>query len=142
MKSMLKVRTSFVTQGNLDSLIKAEWLPLFIIRNIQNSTLIGNYDGTPVHLYWLAPHPELYHQWRDGEITFDEYADIYADDIMSSVRFPSLLERLEILRSTACAKGVVLMGYGEDVNSCHRGVLAKMLNDSKLLAHPIKEFII
>lgn len=142
MKSDLKIRTAYVSAGNLEALIQAEWLPVFIIRSIKNSPLIGKYHGTPVHLYWLAPHPEVFHLYRDKKIDFDEYADIYADDILRSVKFPRLIETLEILRTASSAKGIVLMGYGEDMNKCHRSILAQILNESGLLEHPIKEFVI
>lgn len=142
MKSQLKIRTSYVSAGNLEALIAEDWLPVFIIRNIKNSSLIGKWHGTPVHLFWLAPHPEIFHLYRDGKIDFDEYADIYADDIMSSVKFPRLIETLEILRNTSGAKGIVFMGYGQDLEKCHRKILAQLLNQSNLLEFPIKEFII
>lgn len=141
-KSNLKIRTSFVTQGNMEALTKSEWLPVFIIRSIKNSQIIGKYDGTPIHLYWLAPRPQLFHRWRDKEISFEEYSKQYSKDIQDSVGFSSLISRLEILRQTSGAKGIVLMGYGEDVNNCHRGILAKMINESGILEEPIKEFII
>lgn len=141
-KHGLKVRTCFVSAGNLEALVKAEWLPVFIIRSIHTNPLIARWAGTPVHMYWLAPKSDLFHSYRDGRLDWDDYADIYADDILSSNRLESLIEKLEILRSTAGAKGIVLMGYGSDPERCHRGVLAKIINQADILIEPIKELVI
>lgn len=141
-KHGLKIRTSFVSPLTLKALVENEWLPIFIIRHIDNNTLISKYAGTPVHLFWLAPNSDLFHSWRDGVLDWEDYADLYADDILSTVRMKDLIERLEILRSTSGAKGVVLMGYGENMNTCHRSVLAKLINQSDLLLDPVKEIVV
>lgn len=141
-KSGLKIRTSFVSPANLEALTQANWLPILIIRSINKNPLIAKYSGTPIHMYWLAPHPDLFHSWRDGHLDWDDYADLYADDVLATTKFESLLSRLEILRSTSGAKGIVFLGYGSDPERCHRSILAYLLNQSGLLLEKVKELVV
>lgn len=142
MKSKLLIRTGCVNPQTMDALPKAGWLPIFILRTIYNSNLIGKYTGTPVHMFWLAPHPETYHLWRDGKVNWETYSRMYENEILKGVRFESLIERLEILASAAGAKGVVLMGYEQDVRRCHRSVLSRLLNSSGILEERVKEILV
>lgn len=142
MKSSLKIRTSFVSPLNLETLTKEGWLPIFILRSIQNSTLIGKYSGTPVHFYWLAPKPNLFHEWRDGKIDFDKYSERYSKEILENIRFDSLISRMEILCSTSGAKGIVMLGYGSDYKNCHRSILSQLLNSTGLLEDRVIELVV
>lgn len=142
MKSNLLIRTGCVNLQNMKVFPEAGWLPVFIIRSIHNSNLIGKYSNTAVHMYWLAPHPETFHLWRDGKIDWNTYSRMYENDVLKSVKFDSLIKRLEILVDTSGARGVVLMGYGEDPKLCHRSILSRLLNSSGLLEERVKELIV
>lgn len=142
MKSKLLIRTGCVTPQTMQAFPEAGWLPVFILRTIYNSSLIGGYTGSPVHMYWLAPHPETYHLWRDGKVDWETYARMYENEILRGVKFDSLIERLEVLVNASGAKGVVLMGYGQDPKKCHRSVLSRLLNSSGLLEERVKELLV
>lgn len=138
MKSGLKIYTSYVTQKNVESAIRQEILPIFIIRNIRNSEVIGKYSGTAVHFFQLAPSDMLFRNKRDGKIDMYDYKKLYTIE-MSSVNFQDTIERLEFLASICNTDRVVLMGYGRDRETCHRSALADILNLSGILENSVDE---
>ena len=73
MKTDLKIYTSFVSPLTLPMFTENGLLPIFIIRNISNSKLIGKYSRTKVHCKFLAPSTELFRLRRDNKITNEEY---------------------------------------------------------------------
>lgn len=142
MNPNLKVRTSFVSPDNMEILVREGWLPVFIIRNIQNSTLIGKYSRSSVHYFWLAPSSTLFHRWRDGEISLEDYHKYYLAEVVNNISVEETLEKFDILLRASGAKGIVMMGYGEDSKKCHRSTLAKLINSLGYLNEPIKELVI
>lgn len=141
MKSDLKISTSFVSPLTLPIFISMDLLPIFIIRNIKTSDLIGCYSDTSVHCKILSPSTELFRKKRDKKITLEEFHKGYAKEI-SEVDLEQVLREWEILSSCSHAKGLILLGYGSSYESCHRSTLTKILNNSELLVNPIKEFIL
>lgn len=138
MKSGLRIFTSYVSQNNVASAIRQEILPVFIIRNIKNSEVIGKYSGTAVHFFQLSPSDMLFRNKRDGKISMEDYKKLYTIE-MSEVSFQDIIERLEFLASICNTNRVVLMGYGHNKDNCHRSVLAEILNNSGLLEQPVEE---
>lgn len=141
MKSELKVYTSFVSPLSLPEFIDKGLLPIFIVRSIGNSELIGKYNGSPVHFRHLAPSVDLFRKKRDRLITLDEFKKSYAIEV-SKVPLDRVLEDLESLVEISGASGVVLLGYGSSRENCHREVLANILNESGLLGNRVKEILL
>lgn len=142
MKSELKINTSFVSPATLEKFRSNNILPIFIVRNIENSELIGQYSGSPVHLKELSPSNELFRKKRDKALSIDEFKKLYAIEITERVDLKRIIDKLESLVELSGARSVVLLGYGSDYDSCHRSVLAKILNGSGLLEKPVKELVV
>lgn len=142
MKSELKINTSFVSPATLERFMSNNILPIFIVRNIENSELIGQYSGSPVHLKELSPSNELFRKKRDKVLSIDEFKKLYAIEITERVDLKKIIDKLESLVELSGARSVVLLGYGSDYDSCHRSVLAKILNGSGLLEKPVKELVV
>lgn len=142
MKSELKINTSFVSPATLERFRSNNILPIFIVRNIENSELIGQYSGSPVHLKELSPSNELFRKKRDKALSIDEFKKLYAIEITERVDLKRIINKLESLVELSGARSIVLLGYGSDYDSCHRSVLAKILNGSGLLEKPVKELVV
>jgi len=142
MKSELKINTSFVSPATLERFRSNNILPIFIVRNIENSELIGQYSGSPVHLRELSPSNELFRKKRDKALSIDEFKKLYAIEITERVDLKRIIDKLESLVELSGARSIVLLGYGSDYDSCHRSVLAKILNGSGLLEKPVKELVV
>ena len=141
MKSKLHIYTSYVSPMTLDVFVKNNILPIFIIRSIHNSQLIGKYSDTLIHFKDLAPSGELYRARRDGLIGDLEFNKKYVIE-MSEINFQDIIKRLDYLASLCGADSVVLLGYGMDYERCHRKLLAELLNASGLLENNIKEIVL
>ena len=142
MKSELKINTSFVSPATLERFRSNNILPIFIVRNIENSELIGQYSGSPVHLKELSPSNELFRKKRDKALSIDEFKKLYVIEITERVDLKRIIDKLESLVELSGARSIVLLGYGSDYDSCHRSVLAKILNGSGLLEKPVKELVV
>lgn len=137
----MKIYTSFVSPITLKEYCDQNILPIFIIRSIKNSDLIGKFDGTAIHFRDLAPTSELFRLKRDGEISKEEFEKRYVIEL-SQVDLPSIVKKLEFLANLSNTDKVVLLGYGSDKENCHRHVLADVLNKSGLLEHDITELVL
>jgi len=141
MKSKLKIYTSYVSPMTLRAIVDNNLLPVFVIRSIYNSQLIGRWSDTAIHFKNLAPSDRLFQSRRDGLITELEFKKYYVIE-MSRVNFQETIKKLDNLAQLSGANGVVLMGYGSSYESCHRKLLSELLNGSGLLENTIKELII
>ena len=141
MKTELKIYTSFVSPLTLKMFTSKGLLPIFIIRNIGNSELIGKYSDTAVHFRDLAPSNETFREWRDKKITDEEYLKKYACEI-GNIDLEQFLRDLEGLVEVSGAKGIVLLGYGQQSKRCHRSVLREILNNSGLLVNRVCEILV
>jgi uncharacterized protein YeaO (DUF488 family) len=141
MKTDLKIYTGFVSPVTVPELIKNNYLPIFIIRSIKNSQVIGKYEGTTIHFKELAPSYELFHELRDGKIGREEFEKRYIIEI-SKINLFETVKKLDYLAKLSNAKGVVLMGYGSDRNKCHRSILGSMLFNTGALKNPVKELVL
>lgn len=140
-KSGLRIYTSFVSPLTLGTFMEKGLLPIFILRNISGSEVIGKWSETPVHCKELSPSNELFRQMRDKQITLAEYQKKYAIEI-SSVRLEDLVQKWEMLAEISGAKGVVLLSYGSDDKKCHRSVLRTIFNSSEILETNIAEILL
>lgn len=137
----LQIKTSFVSPVTLKIFTENGYLPIFIIRNINNSELIGKYSGTAVHFKDLAPSTELFRAKRDEVIDFTEFAKRYIIE-MSNVNFVDVINKLNYLAELSNARGIILMGYGSDDKKCHRSILSNLINSMKLLDSRVTEIIL
>ena len=135
----IKIITSFVAPYTLNYFIKEEILPIFILRSIRNSDLIGKYSDSAVHFKDLSPSNELFQARRDRKIEIEEYKQRYLDEI-KHIDLNQVLHRLTNLQEISGAKGVVLMSYGGNPIGCHRTFLSEYLNNSGLLENKITEY--
>ena len=113
MKSKLKIYTSYVSPMTLDAIVKHNILPIFIIRSIHNSQLIGQYSDTSIHFKDLAPSTELFRARRDGLISDLEFDKRYIIE-MSRINFQDTIKQLDYLASLCGASCVALLGYVND----------------------------
>lgn len=141
MSYQLRIVTSYVSPLNLKIFPENGYLPIFIIRSIHNSSLIGKYSGTVVHMKELSPSSELFRAKRDGLIDREEFVKRYIIE-MSNINLLDMVNKFNYLASLSGAKGVVLMGYNSDDRECHRSVLKDLLNDTGLLSNHVVELIV
>lgn len=134
----LRVWTSYSNSGVLDFLGNSEILPIFIARNIANSGLIGGWQGTPVHYGKLAPSPILLRDWKGNKITSTEFERLYWKEL-KNINFREILKKFKILTSICSAKGIALIGYGENPEEDHRFYLARFINRTGLLKNSVQE---
>lgn len=139
MKSKLKIYTSFVSPLTLHEFMEKDLLPIFIVRNISNSELIGNYSRTPVHCYQLSPSTDLYRKKRDNLITEEEFEKLYAIE-MSNVDLESIVKDWELLAECSGAKGLVLLNYGS--SETYRKTLRDILNGSEIFEQQVQEILL
>ena len=137
----LQIKTSFVSPVTLKIFTENGYLPIFVIRNISNSELIGKYSGTAVHFKELSPSTELFRDKRDGVIDFTEFTKRYIIE-MSNVNFVGIVDKLNYLSELSGARGVILMGYGSDDKKCHRSILSNLINSMGILNSRITEIIL
>ena len=135
----IEISTSFVSPYTLNYFIKNNILPIFILRSIHNSELIGKYSDSAVHFKDLSPSNELFQARRDRKIEIEEYKQRYLDEI-KHIDLNQVLHRLTNLQEISGAKGVVLMSYGGNPIGCHRTFLSEYLNNSGLLENKITEY--
>jgi len=140
MKSNLKIYTSYVSPKNLIDIIKNNLLPIFIIRNIKNSKIIGKYSDTAIHFKNLAPSDELYQNRRDRKITREEYEKKYIIELSEQSNFQNIIKKLEQLVKLCHADGVVILDYGSDNKESHRNILSDILNKLDILNYKITEY--
>ena len=140
MKSNLKIYTSFVSSKNLTDIINDNLLPIFILRNIKKSELIGKYSDTAIHFKNLAPSDRLYQIRRDRKISREEYEKRYIIELSEQPNFQGIVRRLEQLTKLCNADGVVLLDYGVDDKESHRNILSNLLNNLDILNYKITEY--
>ena len=134
----IQITTSFVAPYTLKYFIKKEILPIFILRSIRNSDLIGKYSDSAVHFKDLSPSNELFQARRDRKIEIEEYKQRYLEEI-KHIDLNQVLHRLTNLQEISGAQGIVLMSYGGNPIGSHRTFLSEYLNDSGLLENKIIE---
>lgn len=137
----LKIKTSYISPVTLKVFPENNYLPIFIVRNISNSKLVGDFSGTSVHFRCLAPSSSLLKHYRDGIIRREEFEKRYIIE-MSEVNLIEAIGRLNYLSLSSGAQGVVLMGYGEDDTLCHRSILRDLLNNTGLLYEKVTEILL
>ena len=125
----MNIYTSYASEENLKELVSQGYLPFIILRNIRDSRLLGPYSDTSIHLRELSPSTELYHEFRDGKISIEEYKHQYLLEIIERrISFYDLRKRLSFLSDLVNAEGVVFLGYTEDPERCHRSALSEFLS--------------
>lgn len=134
----MKLYTSYLSEENLDKLVKQNYLPIFIIRNLRNSRLVWQYSDSCLHFRTLTPSTDLFQQYKSGLIGIDKYKHEYLLELVDrKLSFTGILEKLTFLNDLVEAKGVVLLGYEVNPELCHRSALSALL--SKLWNLEIQE---
>lgn len=119
-----------VTPEMLKKVVEKNYLPIFVIRHIANSSLIGKYSHTAVHIPELSPSSILFQSFRDNFLTYEEFEKEYRKEL-SVVDFPHFYHRFEIMTDLCNTDTVVLLGYGKDYEISTRKILADVLCKSK-----------
>jgi uncharacterized protein YeaO (DUF488 family) len=122
----LKYWTSYVSPATMESLPKNNLLPIFVIRNISNSSLIGKYSNTPIHIRELTPSYELFKSYKyDNLISREEFEKKYLIEL-SQISIEKVMEKIEGMANSCNAIGVALLGYGK-YEEDYRSILAGFL---------------
>ena len=112
---------------------------MFIIRNMRDSKLIGQYSDTCLHLRNLSPSTELLHRFKNNIINREEYKDQYLLEIVSrNISFSDLIMKFSVLDKMVSSSGIVLLGYNQDPELCHRRFLAEFME--KITGYKIDEW--
>lgn len=111
-------------------MVEKNYLPLFVIRHISNSSLIGKYSRTAVHLPELSPSSMLFQAFRDKFFTYKEFEKEYRREL-SVVDLPYFYHRFEIMTDLCNTDTIVFLGYGDDYELSTRKILADVLCKSK-----------
>ncbi len=124
------IYTSYASRENFEKLVKLNYLPIIILRNIRNSKLLSPYSDTYIHLRELSPSTELYQSWKNREIGISEYRDRYLLELIERrINTQEIYKNLEFLCNLTEARGIVLLGYEEKCELCHRRFLAEFLKE-------------
>ncbi len=137
----LRVWTSYVDPILLEKLIKANILPIFIARSIGNSTLIGRWNDTAVHVPELAPSPDLLRAWKYYGLTNPEFRTEFYHELQKAP-LGKVFRRIALMAELCGATGVALLGYGPRREEDHRSIVADYLNDVGILNHDITELVL
>ena len=126
MKTNLKYWTSYVSPAIMESLTRHNILPIFIIRTISNSPLIGKYSGTPIHMKGLTPSYELFKSYKyDQLISREDFEKRYLIEL-SQIEIEKFMDKIEGMANSCNAIGVALLGYGK-YDEDYRNILANFL---------------
>ena len=124
----MKIYTSYISKENIEELVRLNYLPMFIIRNMRDSKLLGPYSDTCLHLRELSPSTELLWEFKKGEIDREEYRKRYLLELIDRrLSFTDLMVKFKTLDEMVSASGIVLLGYSKDPENCHRRYLAEFL---------------
>lgn len=138
--SDLQIYTSFVSVKNLKRCTSdLNLVPVFAMKKIYNSEIIGIYSETSVHMPNLSPSNELFHGLIEGNITRNEFMDDFVKELDRDLDLNSVIEKFEIMAKVSNASGIVIMTFGRDPRNGYRPELAKYLNDSGLLSKQVYE---
>ena len=96
MKSQLQIYTSFVSVKNLKRCTELNLVPIFVMKKIFNSEIIGIYSGTALHFPELSPSNSLYHSYIDNDIDFNTYTESYKEELLN-LDLSEVSSRLEML---------------------------------------------
>lgn len=134
----MKLFTSFVSPATFRGYIEQNYLPIFIVRNIKNSELVGHFEGSILHFKELSPSNELFRAKRDGLIRIEDFKREYIGEIRNQ-NLLGLLGKIEYLAGIANTDKVVLLGYGSRSEDCHRTILGDYLFNTGLITERIHE---
>lgn len=138
--SDLQIYTSFVSVKNMKRCTAdLNLVPVFAMKKIFNSEIIGIYSDTALHVFEFSPSNELYHSFIDGDIDMDGLHDELFDELDYSLDLERFISKLETMAKVSNASGVVIMTYGRDPRKGYRPILAEYLNNSGLLKKPVYE---
>lgn len=123
----LKFWTSYVSPTTMELLPKNNILPIFVIRKISNSNLIGGYSGTSVHVKELSPSYELLRDYKyEGKIGIEEFEKGYIIEL-SQLNIEKIMGRICSMAQSCSATGVAFMGYGK-FEEDYRSILSRFLS--------------
>lgn len=138
--SNLQIYTSFVSVKNLKRCVTdLNLVPVFAMKKIFNSEIIGIYSDTALHFYELSPSNDLYHAFVDGDIDIDTFREDFKSELDRDLNLLDCIKRLETMVRVSEASGVVIMTFGYDPRKGYRPAIVEYLNDSGLLKKPVYE---
>ena len=106
---------------------------------MRDSKLIGQYSDTCLHLRNLSPSTELLNQFRNNLISREEYKNQYLLElVLRRISFSDLIMKFKALDQMVSSSGIVLLGYNENPDLCHRRFLAEFME--KLTGYKINEW--
>lgn len=129
----MKLFTSFVTPNRIQECCDKNILPIIILRNIRNSSVLANFSDTPIHFKELAPSNNLYRLMRDKKIDFEEYSNEYKRELSAPTLLSSSLEKLKFMMELCNVDSAVFLAYGSDDKISHRSILRDFIYESGLL---------
>ena len=129
----MKLFTSFVTPNRIQECCDKNILPIIILRNIRNSSVLANFSDTPIHFKELAPSNNLYRLMRDKKIDFEEYSNEYKKELSAPTLLFSSLEKLKFMMELCNVDSAVFLAYGSDDKISHRSILRDFIYESGLL---------
>lgn len=138
--SDLQIYTSFVSVKNLKRCTTdLNLVPVFAMKKIFNSEIIGIYSGTVLHQYDLCPSNELYHSFLGGDIDLDTYCNNFKVELETTVDLEECIKKFELMVKVSNASGIVIMTYDHDPRDGYRPVLCEYFNGSGKLKNPVYE---
>lgn len=138
--SELQIYTSFVSARNIKRCVNTlNLIPVFAMKKLFNSDVIGAFSDTALHLHELSPSNELYHSYVDGELDLPGLYSGFNSELEEKVDLKSLLYRFEVMAKVCGASGIVIMTYGRDPRKGYRPAISDYLNSSGLLEKPVYE---
>ena len=74
----------------------------------------------------LAPSKELLRSYKDDKISWEQFKDIFSNQMNSS---PESIKTIDSLATLAVKENITLLCYERDSNPCHRYLVQDMVRD-------------
>lgn len=135
----LKIWTSNSSESRFHELLDAGILPIIIIGISKNSPLI-NWRNTMIHFLDLGPDPELWKEYKNGNIDKIEFQKKYLNQLWRTSDVLHTLEKFEILTHLSHAKGICILGGISEEVDITRETIAEYFNRTGILENKVCEW--
>lgn len=135
MKSNLKIYITSLKEDILGDIKNNNYLPIFAIRRISKSPVIGRYSNTPVHFPSLAPSDELMEKLEKNTIETERFEKECIIEL-SRVSIQDTVKKLEYLSDRNNSAGVVIVTEGDT----YKNGLLLVLKYSGFLIKEVEEY--